>query len=73
MRLADDVVTGVSIGRRGHVYAVDGRDRLVAHPDGAFLLKHADLSSYTELSRMRREIAKSIDGTAGMFAGRGLD
>src|SRR5690348_16334512 len=57
LRYASDVVSGVAIGRSGRIYAVDGRDRLIAHPDRNVLLRQPDLRSYAPLQRIREELA----------------
>jgi signal transduction histidine kinase len=71
LRFVGDVVDGVAIGRHGHVYAVDARDRLVAHPDHALLANPPDLAAQPALRRIREEIAQSGDSVA-MFRAPGL-
>ena len=73
LEFARDVVSQITIGRRGHVYAVDRANHLVAHPDAALVLRRPDLSSYDVLGRARAELAASGEPVAGMFAGRGLE
>ncbi len=73
LKFVGDVVSQITIGRRGHVYAVDSEDHLVAHPDLSLVLRRPDLSSYGVLRRVRAEIAASAEPVVGMFAGRGLE
>ncbi len=67
-----DMVRRIVVGRRGHVYAVDSEDQLVAHPDRALVLRRPDLSSYGVLKRIRAELARSGEPVVRMFAGTGL-
>ena len=73
LKFVGDVVSQITIGRRGHVYAVDSEDHLVAHPDLGLVLRRPDLSSYGVLKRIRAELARSPEPVVGMFAGRGLE
>ena len=73
LKFVGDLVSRITIGRRGHVYAVDREDHLVAHPDLSLVLRRPDLSSYGVLKRIRAELAAGSQPVAGMFAGRGLE
>jgi len=44
-----DVVSQIKIGEKGLAYAVDGRGRLIAHPDMSDVLQKLDLSSYPQV------------------------
>jgi signal transduction histidine kinase len=39
-----EVVQQIKVGKKGHAYVVDGRGRLVAHPDISLVLQKTDLS-----------------------------
>ncbi len=44
-----DVVSRIRVGRHGTAYVVDGRGRLVAHPDIALVLRNTDLSGLAQV------------------------
>ncbi len=48
-----DVVAQVTVGERGQVYVVDGRGRLVAHPDLNLVLRNTDLSRVAYIQAAR--------------------
>jgi signal transduction histidine kinase len=73
LKFVGDVVSRITIGQRGHVYAVDSENHLVAHPDLGLVLRRPDLSAYGALKRIRAELARSSVPVVGMFAGRGLE
>ncbi|HUI98733.1 MAG TPA: ATP-binding protein [Usitatibacter sp.] len=73
VRFAGDVVSAAAIAGSGRIYAVDARDRLIAHPDRSFLLSQPDLRSYAPLRRIREELAESPDSSVEMFEAPGLD
>ena len=51
-----DVVSQIKVGERGHAYVVDGKRRLVAHPDISFVLRNTDMSN---LSQVKAAVAGS--------------
>jgi signal transduction histidine kinase len=73
LKFVTDVVSDIRVGRNGFVYAVDGENNLVAHPDLSLVVRRPDLSSYTPLQRIRAELARGGGQVFGMFAGRGLE
>ena len=73
LKFVGDVVSQITIGRRGHVYAVDSENHLVAHPDLGLVLRRPDLSSYGALQHLRDELRRSAQPVVGMFPGRGLE
>ena len=74
LKFVGDVVSRITIGHEGHVYAVDSEDHLVAHPELGLVLRRPDLSSYGVLKRIRAELARGGgDPVVGMFGGRGLE
>ena len=44
LKLIWDVITDLKIGRGGYAYIVDGKGRLIAHPDISLVLRGTDLS-----------------------------
>ena len=74
LRFVGDVVSRITIGSAGHVYAVDSEDHLVAHPELGLVLRRPDLSAYGVLKHIRAELARgAVDPVVDMFAGRGLE
>jgi signal transduction histidine kinase len=73
LKFVGDVVSQIRVGRNGFVYAVDGEDKLVAHPDLSLVVRRPDLAAYTPLRRMRAELARGRANVVGMFEGRGLE
>ncbi len=45
-----DVVTSIKVGQAGYAYVVDGRGRLVAHPDISLVLRDTDLSRLAQVA-----------------------
>src|SRR5262247_1624042 len=48
-----DVVSQIKVGNRGKAYVVDGRGRLIAHPDINLVLRNTDLSHLTQVRAAR--------------------
>jgi signal transduction histidine kinase len=44
-----DVVHQIQVGRSGRAYVVDGRGRLIAHPDISLVLRNTDLSKFKQV------------------------
>ncbi|HKS88276.1 MAG TPA: cache domain-containing protein, partial [Stellaceae bacterium] len=58
LKLIWDVVIALKIGQGGYAYVVDGRGRLIAHPDISLVLRDTDLSS-------RPQVAAALHPQAG--------
>jgi signal transduction histidine kinase/CheY-like chemotaxis protein len=62
-----DVVTQIKVGQRGYAFVIDGRGRLIAHPDLSLVLKHTDMSTLAQVQAARaagsaaQELADSVD------------
>src|SRR5262249_34391558 len=62
-----DVVSQIRVGEHGHAYVIDGRGRLVAHPDISLVLKHTDMSGLPQVKAARggadspEAVADSVD------------
>jgi len=50
LKLIWDVITGLKIGQSGYAYVVDGRGRLIAHPDISLVLRDTDLSKLPQVA-----------------------
>jgi signal transduction histidine kinase/DNA-binding response OmpR family regulator len=48
-----DVVSRIRVGRHGQAYVVDGRGRLIAHPDVSLVLQNRDLSNIPQVREAR--------------------
>ncbi len=54
-----DVVSRIKVGENGQAYVVDGRGRLIAHPDISLVLRNTDLSSLAQVQAARLDSAES--------------
>jgi len=50
LKLIWDVITALKIGQGGYAYVVDGRGRLIAHPDISLVLRDTDLSKLPQVA-----------------------
>src|SRR5436853_4478954 len=50
LKLILDVIAGLKIGQGGYAYVVDGRGRLIAHPDISLVLRDTDLSKLPQVA-----------------------
>jgi len=50
LKLIWDVITALEIGQGGYAYVVDGRGRLIAHPDISLVLRDTDLSKLPQVA-----------------------
>ena len=58
-----DVVSQIKVGEHGQAYVVDGRGRLIAHPDISLVLRNTDLSDLAQVRATRAELAESLQST----------
>jgi hypothetical protein len=49
LKLIWDVVSKIRVGKTGRAYVVDGRGRLIAHPDLSLVLRNTDLSHLAQV------------------------
>jgi signal transduction histidine kinase len=61
LKLIWDVVSQMKLGEHGQAYVVDGRGRLIAHPDISLVLSNLDLS---HLAQVREALKTLTDGSA---------
>lgn len=54
-----DVVSRIRIGKSGHAYVVDGRARLIAHPNISLVLQKKDLSKLKQVQMALPSLNKS--------------
>ena len=50
LKLIWDVITAIRVGERGYAYVVDGRGRLIAHPDISLVLRKTDFSRLSQVA-----------------------
>jgi len=50
LKLIWDVITGLKIGQGGYAYVVDGRGRLIAHPDISLVLRDTELATLPQVA-----------------------
>ena len=50
LKLIWDVITALKIGQSGYAYVVDGRGRLIAHPDISLVLRDTNLSKLPQVA-----------------------
>ena len=50
LKLIWDVINDLKIGRGGYAYVVDGKGRLIAHPDISLVLRGTDLSGLPQVA-----------------------
>jgi signal transduction histidine kinase len=48
-----DVVSQIKVGMHGQAYVLDGRGRLIAHPDLSLVLRNSDLSNLAQVQAAR--------------------
>jgi two-component system NtrC family sensor kinase len=58
-----DVVSQIKVGEHGQAYVVDGRGRLIAHPDISLVLRNTDLSDLAQVQAARTESADTPQST----------
>jgi len=58
-----DVVSQIRVGEHGQAYVVDGRGRLIAHPDISLVLRNTDLSDLAQVQAARTDSAGSPEST----------
>src|SRR5215469_10894110 len=49
LKLIWDVITALKIGEGGYAYVVDGRGKLIAHPDISLVLRHTELAKLPQV------------------------
>jgi signal transduction histidine kinase len=59
LKLIWDVITAIRVGEKGYAYVVDGKGRLIAHPDLSLVLRDTDLS---HLPQVKMALAEASAG-----------
>ncbi len=60
LKLIWDVITQLKIGEGGYAYVVDGRGRLIAHPDISLVLRDTDLSKLPQVAETLAPLAAPV-------------
>ena len=56
-----DVVSQIKVGNKGQAFVIDGRGRLIAHPDISLVLRNTDLSRLDYVSKARNADGASTE------------
>ena len=67
-----DVVFSIKAGKGGYAYVVDGRGRLIAHPDISLVLQKTELSSLPQVHAASAGAAVAADAPNEALVGRDL-
>src|SRR6516162_5923739 len=62
LKLIWDVITGLKIGQGGYAYVVDGRGRLIAHPDISLVLRDTELATLPQVAAALSATQATPDG-----------
>ncbi len=63
LKLIWDVITALKIGQSGYAYVVDGRGRLIAHPDISLVLRDTDLSKLPQVAETLTPVVAPAPGS----------
>src|SRR5438270_11749466 len=73
LKLIWDVITALKIGQGGYAYVVDGRGRLIAHPDISLVLRDTDLSKLPQVAAaLNPQPGEAAVSTADNLAGHAV-
>src|SRR5947208_4543547 len=73
LKLIWDVITALKIGQGGYAYVVDGRGRLIAHPDIGLVLRDTDLSKLPQVAAaLNPQPGQATVSTADNLAGHAV-
>src|SRR5512143_37493 len=62
LKLIWDVVSRIKVGERGQAYVVDGRGRVIAHPDISLVLRNTDMTRLAQVqAALREETPASVE------------
>jgi PAS domain S-box-containing protein len=62
LKLIWDVITGLKIGQGGYAYVVDGRGRLIAHPDISLVLRDTERATLPQVAAALSATQATPDG-----------
>lgn len=68
LEFASDVVAGIRVGERGKAYAVDGRGRLIIHPEPGKALQMTSLSDHPQVDAALKSTAGTRAAQATVIA-----
>src|SRR5207302_10015100 len=73
LKLIWDVITALKIGQGGYAYVVDGRGRLIAHPDISLVLRDTDLVKLPQVAAaLNPQPGQAAVSTADNLAGHAV-
>ncbi len=65
LKLIWDVITAIHVGEKGYAFVVDGRGRLIAHPDLSLVLRDTDFSQLAQVKQALAEPASTMGAAPG--------
>jgi HAMP domain-containing protein len=65
LKLIWDVITAIHVGEKGYAFVVDGRGRLIAHPDLSLVLRDTDFSQLAQVKPALAEPASTMGAAPG--------
>ncbi len=69
LKLIWDVITAIRVGDKGYAFVVDGKGRLIAHPDLSLVLRDTDLSQLPQVKMALGESAPAAGQPEAQKAG----
>ncbi|MGA8712519.1 MAG: cache domain-containing protein, partial [Roseiarcus sp.] len=64
LKLIWDVISAIRVGDKGYAFVVDGKGRLIAHPDLSLVLRDTDFSQLPQVRQALDANARAEPGTA---------
>src|SRR5882724_6499597 len=72
LKLIWDVITALKIGQGGYAYVVDGRGRLIAHPDISLVLRDTDLSRLPQVARALTSASSTLPAASAATVAKNI-
>jgi PAS domain S-box-containing protein len=72
LKLIWDVITALKIGQGGYAYVVDGRGRLIAHPDISLVLRDTNLSKLPQVAAALSATQAAPDAQPAVGVAKGI-
>jgi signal transduction histidine kinase len=66
LKLIWDVISAIRVGEKGYAFVVDGRGRLIAHPDLSLVLRDTDFSQLPQVRQALQDQAPIEPGPSAM-------
>jgi signal transduction histidine kinase len=72
LKLIWDVITALKIGQGGYAYVVDGRGRLIAHPDISLVLRDTELTKLPQVAAALSAAPAAPDAEPAVGVAKGI-